>query len=123
MWGRDTFATEVSSTSMKVASMTEMAMTQGFALGCHSGAVGPAAAASPAAPGGPATSVGPGGSAAPPPDPPSGPAARLVHTLSVPGHGCARTEGTTDMPGPSGWLGSGGSSKTILTGTRWTTLT
>src|SRR5947207_8554829 len=97
MWGRDTFATEVSSTSIKVASMTEMAMSQGFVLGCHSGAVGPAAAASPAAPGGPAT--------------------------SVPGHGCARTEGTTDMPGPSGWLGSGGSSKTILTGTRWTTLT
>src|SRR5262249_13149268 len=31
--------------------------------------------------------------------------------------------GMTDIPGPSGYWGSGGSSKTILTGTRWTTLT
>src|SRR5713226_7368243 len=33
------------------------------------------------------------------------------------------TSGTTDMPGPSTWAGSGPSSMRIFTGTRWTTLT
>src|SRR5262249_54040137 len=33
------------------------------------------------------------------------------------------TVGTTDMPTPRLQLGSSGSSKTILTGTRWTTFT
>jgi len=33
MWGRATLAMEVSSTSMKVASVTVMAITQGFRLG------------------------------------------------------------------------------------------
>ena len=33
MWGKATLATEVSRTSMNVASMTEMAMTHGLCLG------------------------------------------------------------------------------------------
>src|SRR4051794_28086474 len=35
MCGKATLATEVSRTSMNVASMTEMAMTQGLCRGCH----------------------------------------------------------------------------------------
>src|SRR5258705_3293954 len=35
MCGRATFATEVSSTSITVASMTEIAMSQGLKLGTH----------------------------------------------------------------------------------------
>src|SRR5207302_11237489 len=37
MWGSETLATEVSSTSMKVASMTDAAMTQGLAEGRQAG--------------------------------------------------------------------------------------
>src|SRR5262249_61256728 len=36
MWGSDTVTTVVSRTSMKVASMTEKAMSHGLALGRHS---------------------------------------------------------------------------------------
>ena len=35
MWGRETLATLVSSTSMKVASITVMAMTQGLTPRCQ----------------------------------------------------------------------------------------
>src|SRR3954471_10493605 len=37
MWGRETLATEVSSTSMKVASMTDAAISQGLADGRQAG--------------------------------------------------------------------------------------
>src|SRR5437763_14020416 len=37
MWGRETLATEVSSTSMKVASMTDAAISQGLAAGRQTG--------------------------------------------------------------------------------------
>src|ERR1700686_1894879 len=36
MWGKATFATEVSRTSMKVASITEAAISHGLKLGTHS---------------------------------------------------------------------------------------
>ena len=38
MWGSATFATEVSSTSMKVPSITEIAMSTGLERGRHSAA-------------------------------------------------------------------------------------
>ena len=52
-------------------------------------------------------------------------AALISHPLSrskSEGVGSTRTVGTTDMPGPSA-TSVGGSSMTILTGTRWTILT
>ncbi len=44
MWGRETFATAVSRTSMNVASITEKAMSQGLKRGAHSAARRPPAA-------------------------------------------------------------------------------
>src|SRR5947209_651352 len=46
-------------------------------------------------------SVGPGGSAAPPPDPPSGPAGRSVHALSV-GPGRSAAPPPDPPSGPAG---------------------
>src|ERR1051325_8881502 len=48
MCGSETFATEVSSTSMNVASMTDPAITHGFAAGRHDSASGAALVAIPA---------------------------------------------------------------------------
>src|SRR6185295_11406493 len=45
MYGSETFATEVSSTSIKVASMMETAISHGFTLGFHSLGTGAAASA------------------------------------------------------------------------------
>jgi hypothetical protein len=41
MCGSDTLATEVSSTSMKVADITAAAINQGLKLGAHDSDVGP----------------------------------------------------------------------------------
>src|SRR4029077_17583245 len=60
MYGSETFATEVSSTSIKVASMMEIAISHGFTAGFHS--LGSDAAASTLM----LTPSDPGGSTAPP---------------------------------------------------------
>jgi hypothetical protein len=100
-------AIEVSSTSMKVAKLITRTISQGFRL--------PAAERSLDQP---ASGSACFGFRRPPPFP-SAALATVQRTLTV---------GTTDMPGPIGYLwGSGlsrrGVSNRIRTGTRWTTFT
>ena len=60
MWGSETLATVLSSTSMKVASITETAMSHGLARGCHSAAAastGRVPAGPPDPPGSPLTGM------------------------------------------------------------------
>ena len=55
MCGSETLATVLSRTSMKVASMTETAMSQGLTRGCHSGGRGSRRRGLPAPPDPPAS--------------------------------------------------------------------
>src|SRR5262249_46437096 len=87
----------VSSTSMKLASATTMAISQGLAAAAL-------------------------GAAKPVGFDRGGTHSSLPRRSASEGWGLIRTVGTTDMPGPSA-TSVGGLSMTILTGTRWTILT
>ena len=98
MCGSDTLTTVVSSTSMKVANMTERAMIQGLTCGCCSSVIDRGIRAPSALP------------------------QCLLPSCAF----ClyfVYTVGVTDMPGRSRWSGSCPCSSTIFTGTRCTTFT
>src|SRR5690349_6761009 len=127
MCGRATFATEVSSTSMKVASITEPAMSHGLWLGCQWLGVASGELMDQVFAGGVSASVLARARAAERKPSHAASRAMSIATMTSSQLGTLKfftcTEGITDKPGPSTSREPGGWLKTIFTGTRCTTLT